>query len=100
MPPTLSETSMLNLKKPFIILTACVSAALMAGCATDRLEKSPPVGVNLTGDWRFNVNLSDDADKLGEKDDAPAKTPSSSGSHRGHGGRGGGAGMPPVGTPP
>jgi hypothetical protein len=77
-----------------------IGASLAAGCASDRLDKTAPPGVNLSGDWRFNVNLSDDADKLGEKDDTPAKTPSS-GSHRGHGGgRGGGGGMPPVGSPP
>jgi hypothetical protein len=94
MPPTSSMTS------PFVILTALIGASLVAGCASERLDKAAPPGVNLSGEWRFNVNLSDDADKLGEKDETPTKTPSSGG-HRGHGGgRGGGGGMPPVGTPP
>jgi hypothetical protein len=79
-------------------LTGLLTAAMMAGCASDRLEHSPPAGVNLSGDWRFNPNLSDDADKLGEKDEAPAKSPGSS--HRSHGGGRGSGGMPPTGPTP
>jgi len=80
------------------VLLACASLALLAGCASDRLERTAPAGVNLTGEWRFNPNLSDDADKLdtGEK---PTTSPTPS--HRPHGGgRGSGGGMPPIGTPP
>jgi hypothetical protein len=79
-------------------------AAWMAGCATDRLDAAPPGGVNLSGDWVLNVNLSDDPDKLGPDPDITAPKPS--GGHRGHGGGrggpggGGGMGMPPIGGEP
>ena len=74
-------------------------ASWVAGCATDRLDAAAPSGVNLTGQWALNVNLSDDPDKMGPDPDstAPGRAP---GSHRGHGGgRGGGGGMPPIGSP-
>jgi hypothetical protein len=76
----------------------CLVAAWITGCATERLDAVAPSGVNLTGEWKFNPNLSDDPDKLA----APEKTPQRSpGGHRGHGGgRGGGSGMPPMGSPP
>jgi hypothetical protein len=77
---------------------ACLVAAWIAGCATERLDAAAPTGVNLTGEWKFNPNLSDDPDKLADPDKAPQRSP---GSHRGHGGRGGGGGgMPPMGSPP
>src|ERR1700716_1028180 len=77
---------------------ACLVAAWVAGCATERLDAAAPTGVNLTGEWKFNPNLSDDPDKLADPDKAPQRSP---GSHRGHGGRGGGGGgMPPMGSPP
>jgi hypothetical protein len=77
-------------------------ASWVAGCATDRLDAAAPSGVNLTGQWALNLNLSDDPDKLGPDPDstAPKRAP---GSHRGHGGgmgRGGGGGMPPIGSSP
>ena len=77
---------------------ACLVAAWLAGCATERLDAVAPSGVNLTGEWKFNPNLSDDPDKLADPDKAtPQRTP---GSHRGHGGgRGGGGGMGPMGSP-
>lgn len=82
------------------VLGGALVASWMAGCATDRLDAAPPSGVNLSGDWALNVNLSDDPDKMGPDPDgtAPRHTP---GSHRGHGGgRGGGGGMPPIGNSP
>jgi hypothetical protein len=77
---------------------ACLAAAWIAGCATERLGAVAPTGVNLTGEWKFNPNLSDDPDKLADPDKpAPQRSP---GGHRGHGGgRGGGGGVPPVGSP-
>jgi hypothetical protein len=83
-------------------LVGAVVAFWVAGCATDRLDAAAPSGVNLTGEWKLNLNLSDDPDKLGpDPDSTPQRTP---GSHRGHGGGRGGAGpggggMPPVGSP-
>src|ERR1700737_433264 len=79
---------------------ACLVAAWIAGCATERLDAAAPSGVNLTGEWKFNPNLSDDPDKLADPDKAPQRSP---GSHRGHGGGrgggGGGGGMPPMASP-
>jgi hypothetical protein len=80
-------------------LLSAVVAFWVAGCATDRLDAAAPSGVNLTGEWRLNLNLSDDPDKLGpDPDKTPQRAP---GTHRGHGGggRGGGGGMPPIGSP-
>jgi hypothetical protein len=80
-----------------ITLVGMIVAFSMAGCATDRLEQAPPSGVNLTGEWKLNLNLSDDPDKLGpDTDDTQQPAPPS---HRGRGGRGGGMGMPPMGGP-
>jgi hypothetical protein len=82
------------------VLSGALVASWVAGCATDRLDAAPPGGVNLTGDWALNVNLSDDPDKIGPDPDSstPKHAP---GSHRGHGGgRGGGGGMPPIGNSP
>jgi hypothetical protein len=88
----------------FRSLSAALLASWMAGCATDRLDAAPPGGVNLTGDWALNLNLSDDPDKMGPDPDstAPKHAP---GSHRGRGGGrggpgGGGMGMPPTGGEP
>jgi hypothetical protein len=76
----------------------CLVAAWITGCATERLDAVAPSGVNLTGEWKFNPNLSDDPDKLADPDKTtPQRSP---GGHRGHGGgRGGGGGMPPIGSP-
>ncbi|MBV8806479.1 MAG: hypothetical protein JO042_15590, partial [Sinobacteraceae bacterium] len=63
----------------------------------ERLDASAPRGVNLTGEWNFDPNLSDDPSKLGEPDNTPQRAP---GSHRGRGGGRGGGGMPPVGPSP
>jgi hypothetical protein len=84
---------------PLATLACLVAAAWMAGCATTaRLDAAAPAGVNLTGEWQFNPNLSDDPDKLGpDPDSTPQRAP---GGHRSHGGgRGGGGGMPPMGSP-
>jgi len=84
-----------------IMLTAvgAMVAFWLAGCATERLDAAPPTGVDLTGDWKLNLNLSDDPDKMGPDIDTttPKRAP---GSHRGHGGGRGGGGMPPMGSPP
>jgi hypothetical protein len=88
-------------RSAFLALAGLITAGILGGCASEKLDKAAPAGVNLSGDWKFNPNLSDDADKLTEKDEKPAPTPSG---HHGHsGGRGGGAGgggMPPVGSTP
>ena len=88
------ESSRMRMVAPTLTL---ICTLLLAGCATERLAAAAPPGVNLTGEWNFNPNLSDDPSKLlADPDKTPQRTP---GSHRGHGGRGGG-GMPPMGSPP
>jgi hypothetical protein len=52
---------------------ACACAALLAGCATDRLVAAAPQGVDLSGQWRLNTNLSDDPGRLDELKDLPQK---------------------------
>ncbi len=46
---------------------------MLMGCATDRLATSAPRGVDLSGEWRLNVNLSDDPQRIEEpKEPLPA----------------------------
>ncbi len=54
------------------MLSGALVASWMAGCATDRLDAVPPGGVNLSGDWALNLNLSDDPDKMGPDQDSTA----------------------------
>ncbi len=80
------------------LLPTLICALALAGCATERLARSAPAGVNLTGEWNFNPNLSDNPDIPTDSDKTPRRTP---GSHRGRGGGrggGGGLGMPPLGS--
>ncbi|HZO24174.1 MAG TPA: hypothetical protein VFB37_16890 [Steroidobacteraceae bacterium] len=73
-------------------------AACLAGCASDRLVASAPGGVNLTGNWKLDLNLSDDPDRLLDQDKSLSK-PASSGRHHGHQNPGSDTGLPPMGTP-
>jgi hypothetical protein len=63
----------------------------LAGCATEQLAAAPPKGADLSGEWRINLNLSDDPDKPPVDDAAPAGSPQH---HRGGAGHGGGNGAP------
>jgi hypothetical protein len=53
---------------------ACVfGATMLAGCASsDRLIASAPQGVDLSGEWRLNQNLSDDPQRPEEPKERPA----------------------------
>jgi hypothetical protein len=54
---------------------ACL-AVLLASCATDRLVTAAPAGVDLSGEWRLNENLSDDPSRaFDETKDLPLKAP-------------------------
>jgi len=83
------------------VTAVLLSVLLLAACATERLAPAAPQGVNLTGEWNLNPNLSDDPSKLGGGDSdktPPQRTPGGRrGRSGGHGG--GGGGMPPVGGP-
>jgi hypothetical protein len=85
-----------------LLLAGALLTAVLSSCATDRFETAPPSGIDLTGEWNLNVNLSDDPDRLGDVDKTPPREPTST-TPRSHGGmgRGGGAGgVPPIGSPP
>jgi hypothetical protein len=55
--------------------SACV-AAMLTSCATDRLAAATPQGVDLSGQWKLNENLSDDPQRIDEPKELPPKTPS------------------------
>jgi hypothetical protein len=85
------------MRRVSLVVPGMVVAFWISGCATERLDRAAPSGVNLTGEWKLNPNLSDDPSKLGpDPDKTPQRTP---GSHRGHGGGRGGGGMTPMGSP-
>lgn len=46
------------------LLLCCLAAAAASGCATDKLALAPPAGVDLSGSWVFDTNLSDDPSQL------------------------------------
>ena len=71
---------------------ALAMSAWLAGCATDRLEPAPPRGVDLTGDWQLDPNLSDDPTKP-SLNDSPSELRHRSGRGRGS------VGLPPFGNP-
>jgi hypothetical protein len=58
------------------LAAACALAAMLAGCAaTDRLVAAPPQGVDLSGQWRLNTNLSDDPQRLDEPKEPALQPP-------------------------
>lgn len=60
-----------------LLIAGCAfGATIMAGCATTsssgRLVATAPQGVNLSGEWRLNENLSDDPGRIDEpKEEMP-----------------------------
>src|SRR6185437_12837506 len=76
--------------------TALVACVWLGGCATERLESTPPKGVNLSGDWQLDPNLSDDPTKPPIND---GSSPSPMRHHSGRGRGGGSIGLPPFGNP-
>jgi hypothetical protein len=65
-----------DLAKPAPLLlaaAACACAALLAGCASERLVAAAPQGVDLSGEWRLNTNLSDDPGRLDQLKELPPK---------------------------
>ena len=63
------------------LLLACAASALMAAmltsCASSdgRLVTAVPSGVDLSGEWRLNENLSDDPQHIDEPKEAPLQAP-------------------------
>lgn len=75
----------------FIMLGIIIA---VAACAAEHLAAGAPSGIDLSGDWKLNPNLSDDPDKP-----APAEQPTRQRSRRGRAGAGSGTGLPPMGGP-
>ena len=60
-------------KAPLLLMTALAATAL-AGCASsDRLVAAAPQGVDLSGQWQLNWNLSDDPQRIDEPKELPNK---------------------------
>ena len=83
------------------LLLACAASALVAAmltsCASSdgRLVSAVPAGVDLSGEWRLNENLSDDPQHIDEPKDLPPQAPAPSRSPGGFGRPGtNGPGMP------
>jgi hypothetical protein len=73
--------SMRSLNTRLFLVTAAGAAlaALLASCAsTGGLVAATPQGVDLSGQWRLNENLSDDPGRIEEPKELPLKTPSPS----------------------
>ncbi len=79
-------------------LLAAMAAIWLAGCASEPTQSAAPAGVNLSGEWALNVNLSDDPDRPADTDKGPALSPGG-GRHRSSRPGAGGVGMPPMGGP-
>jgi hypothetical protein len=62
----------------FLVAAASAGlAALLTSCASGGgLVAATPQGVDLSGQWRLNENLSDDPGRIEEPKEAPPKTPS------------------------
>src|ERR1700685_4063474 len=74
----------------------------VASCASEKLARAPPAGVDLTGHWKLNEADSDDPQRLmlaqnaaASQSSAPGGSGGGSGGSRGGrgGGRGGGGAM-------
>lgn len=72
------HTDRLRKAQPLLATTACAFVAtLLASCATSSgaLVTAAPQGVDLSGQWRLNENLSDDPQHIDEPKELPPKTP-------------------------
>jgi hypothetical protein len=57
---------------PCLLLSGLMLALGAAGCAGGHTAQAPGAGVNLSGDWVLNTNLSDDAESLAALEKATA----------------------------
>jgi hypothetical protein len=68
-------------KAPLLFAAAsALIAAMLTSCATSdgRLANAVPAGVDLSGEWRLNENLSDDPQHIDEPKDLPPQAPAPS----------------------
>src|SRR5215472_9247015 len=70
--------SKLNTRLFLVTAASAALAALLTSCAMEggRLVASAPQGVDLSGQWRLNENLSDDPGRIEEPKELPPKSPS------------------------
>jgi hypothetical protein len=80
----------------FVTAGCAFVATMLASCATDRLVAAAPQGVDLSGEWQLNVNLSDDPQRIDEPKEGPPKGPGP-GRNPGGFGKPGGMGRPGAG---
>ena len=65
-----------NAPRLLIAAASAFVAAVLTSCASDRLITATPQGVDLSGEWRLNENLSDDPSRVfDETKDLPMKAP-------------------------
>ena len=66
-------------KAPLLLASAAsaLMAAMLTSCASSdgRLVTAVPAGVDLSGEWRLNENLSDDPQHIDEPKEAPLQAP-------------------------
>jgi hypothetical protein len=55
--------------------SACM-AAMLTSCASEKPAAALPQGVDLSGEWRLNENLSDDPQHIDDQKELPPKAPS------------------------
>lgn len=72
------KTSMLS--KPLVLTASCaLLATLLTSCASSPLIATAPQGVDLSGEWQLNMNLSDDPTQRPEEPkELPSTTPAPS----------------------
>src|SRR6266404_3608587 len=80
-------------------LVVVVAVMCLAACASEKLQQTPPAGVDFSGRWKLNEADSDDPQRLIQAQiNGPAKSQSTSGGGGGPGGgrgrQGGGRGGP------
>src|ERR1700690_2609483 len=73
------STAACRLRKAHLFLvtaaTPCV-AGVLTSCPPEKPAAPTPQGVDLSGEWRLNENLSDDPQRIAEPKELPPKTPS------------------------
>ena len=65
------------LRKAPLLLASALMVAMLTSCASSdgRLVTAVPAGVDLSGEWRLNENLSDDPQHIDEPKDVPLQAP-------------------------
>jgi hypothetical protein len=73
-PPTCGRKLLTDFRLGTALLLCSIVAMAAAGCATDKLVLAPPAGVDLTGEWVLDTNLSDDPSQVQEPEKSAAQS--------------------------